>query len=413
MKKAIKAFTVAIAAILLPVLTLTCFSAGYFPDEYRFTGDANERTVQFSAISVVNKYEANKSVNSGAQSTLKSEASTLMLGGIIPIKEVTLNYDKDIKVIPCGTPFGIKLFTHGVMIVKTDDVYTDGKSYNPAKNAGLKTGDIITKINGNNVNSNEELIKYISESGGNEILLRIMRDEKYYDKKIMPVKTSENGDYKIGIWVRDSSAGIGTMTFYEPESKSFAGLGHGICDVDTGTILPLNQGDIVDVKLDSITKGKKGTAGSLNGHFESYEPIGELYKNSESGVYGYMEASPTENEAVSVACAQEVKTGSAQLLTTVNGDTPKYYDIEIESINYDSENKTQNMTIKITDDQLLTETGGIVQGMSGSPILQNGKLVGAVTHVFVNNPDKGYAIFAENMLSNCDEKADVLSKDAA
>ena len=286
------------------------------------------------------------------------------------------------------------------MVVKTDTVTVNGRTCCPAAEGGIEVGDVILKVNDDSIRSNEELIQIVSHANGEKISLDVMRDDKNLKLSITPVQTSPQGDYKIGLWVRDSSAGIGTVTFYQAESKTFGGLGHGICDVDTGALMSLSQGDIVQAKLDSITKGIKGTPGALNGHFDNDVAIGTLLSNCETGVYGYMEESPADNTPVEVASKHEVRTGSAKILTTISGDQAQYYDIEIESINYNQDTASKNMTIKITDETLLEKTGGIVQGMSGSPILQNGKLVGAVTHVFVNEPEKGYAIFSENMLAD-------------
>ena len=200
------------------------------------------------------------------------------------------------------------------------------------------------------------------------------------------------------MWIKDSCAGIGTMTFVTADGKIFAGLGHAICDADTGQIMPMNSGEIVPVELIGVTKGVRGAPGELKGYFSSTEPQGTLLSNSEAGVYGLLNCPAPAGEPVAVAMKQEVTRGEAQVLTTVNGGEPEYYTIQIERINYDEQSVAQNMVVHITDPRLLEQTGGIVQGMSGSPIVQNGKLIGAITHVFVNDPTRGYAIFAENMV---------------
>ena len=210
----------------------------------------------------------------------------------------------------------------------------------------------------------------------------------------------EDDKYRIGIWVRDSSAGIGTLTFCEKTNKIFAGLGHGICDMDTTEILPLSRGDIVGAVITDTVKGKAGVPGELKGCFTNPESLGQIYANTETGLYGTFEKLPENTSLIAVGAKQKVKKGAAKILTTIEGTTPCFYDINIDSINYDVSIPTQNMKITVTDGCLLEKTGGIVQGMSGSPIFQNGMLVGAVTHVFVNNPKRGYAIFAETMLTN-------------
>ena len=206
------------------------------------------------------------------------------------------------------------------------------------------------------------------------------------------------------MWVRDSSAGIGTLTFYSPSSQVFAGLGHPVCDVDTGETLPLSSGEIVPAKIYSVNRGVSGTPGELRGGFEK-GTLGNLTVNGETGIYGTLSNLPTLNDPVPVAMKQQVKSGSAQVLTTIDGTTPKLYDIRIDQVRYNDSSPTRNMVIVITDQELLDKTGGIVQGMSGSPILQDGKLIGAVTHVFVNDPTKGFAIFAENMLKTAETVA--------
>lgn len=210
---------------------------------------------------------------------------------------------------------------------------------------------------------------------------------------------SASGDgYKLGLWVRDSSAGIGTMTFYDPTTQVFGGLGHAITDVDTGEILPLGSGEIVSVDIEGAVKGQGGQPGELRGSFHTYDTIGSLEENRETGVFGVLTTPPEGGLLLPVALRQEVHTGPAQIYTTIDGRTPQLFDIEIERVNLTDANPTRNMVIRITDPELLTATGGIVQGQSGSPIVQDGRLVGAVTHVFINDPSRGYGIFAENMI---------------
>ena len=401
MKKMIKKLTVALTIASMLIFSLSGVYSLYLPDSYRVTDLHNVISPPVAGVSIENISSVTAvPAASSSDSHQGTYNGRLMLGGVIPIKDVTLDLSEDIQVIPCGTPFGVKMFTQGVMVVKTDTVTVNGRTCCPAAEGGIEVGDVILKVNDDSIRSNEELIQIVSHANGEKISLDVMRDDKNLKLSITPVQTSPQGDYKIGLWVRDSSAGIGTVTFYQAESKTFGGLGHGICDVDTGALMSLSQGDIVQAKLDSITTGIKGTPGALNGHFDNDVAIGTLLSNCETGVYGYMEESPADNTPVEVASKHEVRTGSAKILTTISGDQAQYYDIEIESINYNQDTASKNMTIKITDETLLEKTGGIVQGMSGSPILQNGKLVGAVTHVFVNEPEKGYAIFSENMLAD-------------
>lgn len=318
----------------------------------------------------------------------------LKLFNSIPIKKVDIKVSGEKYVIPCGTPFGVKLYTRGVVVISMEDI--DGKKANPAKDAGISIGDIILSANGTETDTNEELAKIVTSSCGKSIKLKIRRENIIFTTTLSPVLDSSS-QYRIGVWVRDSSAGIGTMTFFDSETRCFAGLGHGICDSDSGTMMPLMSGDIVNAEINGITKGCTGSAGSLRGYFADDTAIGTILTNSERGIFGKAEKSPVENDNIPIAWKQEVRTGKAQILTTIEGCTPHYYDIQIESINRNEGKETKNMVIRVTDEELLSKTGGIVQGMSGSPIIQDGKLVGAVTHVFLNDPTRGYAIFAENM----------------
>lgn len=301
-------------------------------------------------------------------------------------------------VIPCGTPFGVKLYTEGVMVIDTEDIVLESGRCCPAEKAGIKAGDIIYSVNGEKITSNTRLSELISNAGGKRLKIVFIRDGKSYNTELTPVITGDNGEGKAGLWIRDSCAGIGTMTFYDPKTHVFAALGHGICDVDTKKLLPCGGGEIVKSRINGITKGVKGIPGGLEGCFTEEEPIGELVLNTDSGVFGALKTSPVDFKAIPVAGCSEIKTGKAEILSTVDGEKPKSYSIRITSINNEACSNTKNMVIEIDDVELLEKTGGIVQGMSGSPIIQNGKLIGAVTHVFINDPTKGYGIFAENML---------------
>ncbi len=251
---------------------------------------------------------------------------------------------------------------------------------------------------GREVDGNEEFSNMINNSNGSKVCLKIKRRDKIMEKVISPVK-GEDGVYHAGLWVRDSSAGIGTVSFYEPNSRVFGGLGHAVCDVDTGEILPLQSGEMADVKITGYTKGKAGDPGELCGSFEPKGKIGELKINSQTGLFGIMDTLPSAHEnALPVALRQEAEEGKATILSTIDGKKPQEYDIIIEKVDYSVQTPTKNLQIKIIDENLLKTTGGIVQGMSGSPIIQNNRVVGAVTHVFVQDPTRGYGIFAENML---------------
>lgn len=295
-----------------------------------------------------------------------------------------------------GEPFGLKMCSDGVMIVELES-YFDGTRYVcPAKNAGLKESDVIKEINGITISSNEDLRETTLNSNGKDLEVTFERDNKIQIKKITPIKNMA-GNYLIGAWVRDSSAGIGTITYYNSSENYFAALGHGICDCDTNTLMPLATGDAVIAEISSVTKSTNGSPGSLNGYFSDKE-IGNITQNCDIGIYGTFNNSLIENkEKYPIALKSEVKTGEATVYTTIEGSTPQAYSIEITGISRNVKSN-ESFTVKITDDKLLNETGGIVQGMSGSPIVQNGKLIGAITHVFVNSTDEGYGIYIENMI---------------
>lgn len=324
----------------------------------------------------------------------------LRLLGIIPIKTVNIQEIDEPLLVPCGTPFGIKLLTDGVIAVELSSFDTGHGIASPAVDAGIKTGDIIKTIDGKKILSNEDIANIIEESEGKSLSVALVRNNSEMTVSVTPCKCSADNSYRIGMWVRDSSAGIGTLTFYDPENGSFAGLGHPVCDVDTGCIMPLYKGEVAEVTVNGVKKGKPGIPGELMGSFSAGGAIGDLISNCENGLYGTLNGSVTDEEPVKLGMRQEIETGKAYIYTTIDGKKAKKYEIIIEKIDLQDPDSGKNMIIKVTDEELLEKTGGIVQGMSGSPIIQNGKLIGAVTHVFVNNPAKGYAIFADTMY-NC------------
>lgn len=313
----------------------------------------------------------------------------------VEVKQVQVQVVDREMVIPGGNPFGIKMFTEGVIVVGMSEISYDGGTTNPAKSAGVKVGDIITSMNGQEVRTNEDVGEVVSSSGGSPVSIELERAGEALTCVMHPVK-SDDGVYRAGIWVRDSSAGIGTMTYYNPTSNIFAGLGHAICDIDTGEIMPLHSGEIVGVKITGVNRGESGVPGELRGSF-SGERTGDLLINSQVGIFGVGTKPPREAEPVPLAMRYEVVEGPAKIYCTLDDGITREYAIHIEKVSIAENNPTKNMIIRVVDPQLLAKTGGIVQGMSGSPILQNGKLVGAVTHVFVNDPTRGYGIFAENM----------------
>ena len=301
-------------------------------------------------------------------------------------------------LIPGGMPFGVKLYTEGAVVLGTTGVETASGLASPAKDCGLCAGDVIIRAGGSGFESAEELIEIVSGSGGKPLVLTFLRGETEMRAEVTPVRELESGKYRIGALVRDSAAGIGTVTYIVPGTLEFGGLGHGIYDSGTSVLMPLKRGTVVNVDISSVVKSEKNEPGELHGEF-SGKPSGELEANTDRGVFGRFYALPQNaGGAIPVAAWDEIAEGKASILTTVEGDEAREYEIEIERV-YSGSGKTKNFLIKITDKRLKEITGGIVQGMSGSPVIQNGRLVGAVTHVLVNDPLRGYGIYIGNMLA--------------
>lgn len=332
--------------------------------------------------------------------------------GIIPFSSVNVEVVDELHVAVLGTPFGMKLYTEGVLVIDLTTVETESGNINPAENAGIKKGDYIVSVDGKKVYTNEDLASAVEASAGNKMKFQIKRNGKTKFISFCAVISKETGNYKIGLWVRDSSAGIGTLTFYSPASGIVCGLGHGVCDEDTGELLELNSGEIVTAEIVSVEKGSAGSPGQLKGKF-TYKTIGAIDKNSENGVYSNLKGKISLSNLTEVALKQEIKDGEAQILCTSKGSTPKLYKCRVKKRSSAYLSPTQNMIITVTDEELLNITGGIVQGMSGSPIIQNGKLIGAVTHVLIDDPTSGYGIFAENMLETVQIVAEEQIKEAS
>ena len=303
------------------------------------------------------------------------------------------------KLYPGGIPFGIKFITEGVLIVGFCDFKAQGKTQNPSSAAGLKAGDRIISINSKPLTSAEELTSIVEQSGGKPLQIVYTRDGNKRETVLTPAYSDSEGIYKTGIYVKDSGAGIGTVSYIDPETLEFGGLGHGICEGDSGTLIPISKGSVVDVNINGIKKGEVGAPGELRGYFNSGR-VGSLLVNNDCGVFGAFAKIPNglPSKPLSIALKEELKSGKAYIYTTLDGCQPTQYEIEISSIKL-TETRGKCFTVKVTDKALLEKTGGIVQGMSGSPIIQNGKLVGAVTHVLINDPTTGYGIFIENMLN--------------
>lgn len=340
--------------------------------------------------------------NAASTRAVGSYQTTLALGGWLPVKTVRTIVTDRAEVIVCGMPFGVKMFSEGALVVGFSTMEQNGSMVSPAKAAGLRLGDRVICI-GETTTENNDAVKDALEAAAGPVEVVYIRDGEQRQTTLTPLWDAASGQWRAGMWVRDSSAGVGTLTFADPERGVFAGLGHPISDSDTGASIALRSGEIVPCEITGCSKGTAGSPGELKGRFLSAHAIGSIRINGENGVYGTTRTR-FSGRPMPVAFAQEVMTGEAEIWTTVEGETPRSYRVTIEKIN--DADLRRNMVIRVTDKELLAATGGIVQGMSGSPIVQNGRLVGAVTHVLVNDPTRGYGIFAQTMLRQVEQIAE-------
>lgn len=375
-------------------------------------GNLTAKEDDIGVISVNNKKVPTNQIklNLNKPFSLKSSETgkyiiNLKLFGFITFKQVELGVIDTGELIPCGSPIGIYVETDGVMVLGTGVINgADGLNYEPALNK-LKTGDYITGINDKPIINKEDLIRAIQDCEGKDLKINIRRENKTTQYVITPIKTAD-GEYKIGAWIRDNTQGIGTLTFITPNGD-FGALGHGITDIDTSLIMEIERGYLYSADIMTIVKGKNGVPGELIGLINQNESdkIGDINKNTNQGIFGTVSnnyVTANHLKALPVGLKQEIKIGPATILSCVDNEV-KEYEIQIEKIDLNSQSPNKGMVIKITDEKLLELTGGIVQGMSGSPIIQNGKIIGAVTHVFIQDSTKGYGTFIENMINNLEE----------
>ncbi|MCQ6273756.1 SpoIVB peptidase [Bacillus sp. V3B] len=353
--------------------------------------------------SIVALSQDHQSVSLHAKEQGKNEMFLELAG--FPVKKVDVNVLKDFKVIPGGQSIGVKLNTVGVLVVGHHQVSTNEGKVSPGELAGIQIGDIITEINGNKIEKMSDVAPFVQESGKLNQPLKIIvtRESGKVETELMPQKEKDEENFKLGLYIRDSAAGIGTMTFYHPQSKKYGALGHVISDMDTKKPIVVDDGQIVRSTVTSIEKGSNGNPGEKLARFSSdKEVIGNIKRNSPYGIFGELKhgiQNGVMDKALPIALSHQVKEGPAQILTVVEDDEVKLFDIEIVSTIPQKFPATKGMVIKVTDPDLLGTTGGIVQGMSGSPIIQDGKVIGAVTHVFVNDPTSGYGVHLEWMLN--------------
>lgn len=324
------------------------------------------------------------------------------LFGFLPFKEVDIQVIQDQELIPVGSPIGIYVKTDGVLVIGTGEFQgLDGVSYSPCRYV-LKSGDYIRCVNGESVTEKEDFIRYIEESSGRTVTLTLERNGETMDVNVTPVKDA-NGDYKIGVWVRDNAQGVGTMTYIDSEGN-FGALGHGINDIDTSTLMQMEGGSLYQTDIVDIKKGTDGNPGEMTGMivYSDDNILGTITSNSSKGIFGVCNDKAMSlgvEDALPIGLKQEIVKGPAQILCTVEDET-KYYDVVITAVHLDHDNINRGIELTVTDPELLAITGGIVQGMSGSPIIQNGKIIGAVTHVLVQDSTRGYGIFIETMLDH-------------
>ena len=386
----IKSALMLVLALISGLAVSAVITVKQLPDELVIHHSGNTQLETFLPVSV----EISDNSTDSAQAKLL---------GIVGVKTVGIRKEAPKKVMLAGTLFGLRMYSDGVMVVGLSNFESDGKKVNPAKDSGISRGDIIHSADGKRVYTNADFAEEVKKTKGSLTLELIGKDGKNKSVKLTPAYSDADGCLKTGMWVRDSAAGIGTLTYIDPEIGVFGGLGHGICDMDTHEIVPIHEGEIVAAQISSIRRGVRGSAGEIRGYLTD-EDLGTLDSNTICGTFGKYTSKLPELKEYDVAVKQEIRQGKAKLLCTVTTDgNPTLYDVVINRINYGGD-PAKNMIITVTDKRLLEETGGIIQGMSGSPLIQNGKFVGAVTHVFVNDPASGYAIFAENMLKQQTEK---------
>lgn len=325
------------------------------------------------------------------------------LFGKLPVKNVSVTTIENAKVVPIGKIIGLKLYTNGVLIVGMSEIEDENNILSkPYENSDIKEGDTILKINEKEIEDIENLKDIVNNSNGKKLELTLLREGSIVTSNITPIQT-KNNEYKLGLWVKDAATGVGTMTFYEPESKVYAVLGHGITDSDTDSLINIDSGELVTSRIISIKKGEVDEPGEIKGTILNQQTIGEVIKNTQFGIYGRLNNLTSLNidtsKEIDVALRDEIELGEAKVLCAVdNSNVAKEYSIEIEKIYIDNDFNNKSMLIKVTDEELLEKTGGIIRGLSGAPILQNGKFIGAITNVLVSNPEIGYAIFGDLMV---------------
>ncbi|MBQ6164087.1 MAG: SpoIVB peptidase [Clostridia bacterium] len=402
MKKIFK--IICFSAIVFCLLAISSVAAGscLMPDSFRTLEGSSPDT------GIIFKIAADSQPVGSTEEKCECE---LRLLGVLPVKNVSVTVEKRPKVVVCGSVFALRMSMQGICVVDIDSVITAEGEKRPALDAGFMKGDVITAVNGALPDGAEEIGSIISGSGGNAVTFTVTRADTSLLLTLTPAQEESTGIYKAGLWLRDSAAGIGTMTFYDQSSGVFAGLGHCVSDADTGMPVLLSKGEAFSATITGIRKGGNGKAGELTGAFVSADLIGDIRLNSDRGVYGFLSDTPADVGEYELAEPAEIETGPAQIVASIDNEGPKFYAVDIKKILNGEDNR--NLVVRVTDTRLLAASGGIVQGMSGSPIIQNGRLIGAVTHVLLDDSATGYAIFAKTMYNAALTVAQQQTKNAA
>ncbi len=387
-------FILTIFILFILYIYVTCISL--IPKEIILLQGEN---LNFKTLYGIEITEITKTSNNN----LNSSNAEVSLFGKIPLKNINIITIEDISVVPVGKVIGLKLYTNGVLIVGMSEIEDKNNVLNkPFENSDIEEGDTILKINETDVENIDNLKEIVNNSKGKTLKLTLLRNGNVITTSILPIETDEK-EYKLGLWVKDAATGVGTMTFYEPNSNIFAVLGHGITDSDTDSLINIDSGELVTSKVISVKKGESENPGEIKGTIINGQTIGTVEKNTKFGVYGKLNNLTALNidksKALKIALRNEIKEGEAKILCSLdNSNVAKEYSVQIEKIYRDNDYNNKSMLIRVTDNELIEKTGGIIRGLSGAPLIQNGKFIGAVTNVLVSNPEIGYAIFGDLMI---------------
>ena len=375
--------------MLLMMMLSVGFSSAENLAPVPLTGALSEQECSASA-----EYSGNVRLNG----SLKSTAT-------VKIKNTENKTTKSVLV--AGSSVGIVMMTDGLVVTKVTEVKSNGTRFYPAADEGIRPGDILVEFNGVKIESAEHIAELTKSNASNKAQIKYKRGDETYMANITPILDSDSSEYKLGLLVKDSTSGIGTLTYVDPANNVYASLGHAITDAGTGLVMPVREGKIMNAVINKVVKGKQGTPGELQGSFSLRNPVGSVVSNNEFGIYGKLENTDilSSMTLMPVGNRDSIRIGDAKILCTVDDSGPQYFDIKISKINSQNSRASKGLTIEVTDERLLQITGGIVQGMSGSPIIQNGCIVGAVTHVMINNPKKGYGVFIDWMLEETNSAA--------